>query len=125
STGGSAREKRQRARELGATMPNARLFDPVRAQGRSLGVRARGSGAGFGWVAADLDLGAVQLAAAGGAVQDGVELAAAGGVGEQDGGPLGGAEPPVAPLEHHHDVREEGPALVREPVLAPAGARPG
>ena len=77
---------------------------------------------GLGRVAADLDLRAVQLAAAGRAVQDRVELAAAAGVGEQRGRPLGRAEPPVAPVEHHHDVREEGPALVREPVLDPARA---
>src|SRR6185369_7553837 len=89
-----------------------RLFESDR-----LAVR---SGTGFGRVAADLDLGAVQLAGAGGAVQDRVEFAAAGGVGEQGGRSLGGAEPPVAPVEHHHDVREEGPALIGEPVLGPA-----
>src|ERR1700750_443463 len=68
--------------------------------------------AGLGRVAADLDLRAVQLAAAGRAVQDGMELAVAAGVGEQRGRPFGRAEPPVAPLEHHHDVREERATLV-------------
>jgi hypothetical protein len=54
----------------------------------------------------------VQFLAADRAVQDGPELPAAAGVGEQRGRSLGRAEPPVASVQHDHDVREEGAALV-------------